>query len=102
MADGSTAISVTLRERDGQYGAFNSCAAAAQKLKAAMGAGYNWPYLDADMREALELIATKIARILNGDPDKSDSWHDIAGYARLVEERLLREQAEAIDPDEVD
>jgi hypothetical protein len=25
-----------------------------------------------------------VGRILNGDPNWSDSWHDIAGYAQLV------------------
>jgi len=32
--------------------------------------------------------AHKIGRILNGDPNWSDSWHDIAGYAQLVANRL--------------
>ena len=44
--------------------------------------------LSPDQREALEMIAHKIARILNGDPDYADSWHDIAGYAQLVADRL--------------
>jgi hypothetical protein len=42
----------------------------------------------ADQREALDMIAHKIARIINGDPDYADSWVDIAGYATLVSERL--------------
>ena len=103
MADGSIAIGVTLRQRDRQYGSFNSCADVSQKIKAAMRLGHNWGYLDGDMREALEMIATKVARILNGNADIPDHWHDIAGYARLVEERLVREAGEAeVDPDEVD
>lgn len=32
-------------------------------------------------------IADKIARILNGDPEYRDNWHDIAGYAKLAEDR---------------
>jgi hypothetical protein len=44
--------------------------------------------LDDDQSEALEMIAHKIARILNGDPNYVDSWLDIAGYATLVAERL--------------
>ena len=27
-------------------------------------------------------------RILNGDPDYHDSWHDIVGYAQLVADEL--------------
>ena len=44
--------------------------------------------LDPDQREALEMIAHKIARIVNGDPNYADSWVDIAGYATLVADRL--------------
>ena len=41
-----------------------------------------------DQREALDMIIHKIGRIINGNPDKVDSWVDIAGYARLVADRL--------------
>ena len=34
------------------------------------------------------MIQHKIARILNGDLRYADSWHDIAGYATLVDKRL--------------
>ena len=48
----------------------------------------NWEALTEVQHEALEHIATKIARILSGDPNHADHWNDIQGYARLVEERL--------------
>jgi len=38
------------------------------------------------------MILHKIARILNGDPEYSDNWHDIAGYATLIEVALIKEQ----------
>ena len=44
--------------------------------------------MDDDQVEALEMIAHKIGRIINGDHSYSDSWHDIAGYAKLVADRL--------------
>ena len=44
--------------------------------------------LKADQQEALDMIAHKIGRIINGDPDYADSWDDIAGYAKLVGDRL--------------
>ena len=53
----------------------------------------NWPGLTDAQREALEMVAHKIGRILNGDPNYHDSWHDIVGYAKLVADRLQREQA---------
>ena len=34
------------------------------------------------------MILHKIGRIINGDADYADSWHDIAGYASLVDKRL--------------
>lgn len=36
--------------------------------------------------EALEMICTKIARILAGNARESDHWSDIAGYAELGRE----------------
>ena len=47
----------------------------------------NWQKLDFVKRQALSVIAAKIARILNGDPEYKDNWHDIQGYAKLVEDR---------------
>jgi len=41
-----------------------------------------------DQWEALEMIVHKIGRIVNGDPDVTDHWVDIAGYATLIAERL--------------
>jgi hypothetical protein len=38
--------------------------------------------------EALEMICVKMARIMNGDPLYRDNWVDIAGYAKLVSDRL--------------
>jgi hypothetical protein len=35
------------------------------------------------------MILMKLARALNGDPNDTDNWHDIQGYAKLVEDRIL-------------
>jgi hypothetical protein len=42
------------------------------------------------MQESLDLIANKLARIVNGDPFYDDSWHDVGGYAKLVEIELAK------------
>lgn len=84
----------TLTERGKRYGAFTGHADIAQDLKRAMKRG-NWTSLRSSQREALEMIQHKIARILNGDPDYADSWHDIAGYATLVEAVLSAEARKA-------
>jgi hypothetical protein len=75
-----------LNERGERYGTFQQQAAISQSLKRVMFAAEK--KLEDDQTEALEMIANKIARILNGDPDYADSWTDIAGYATLVAERL--------------
>lgn len=81
-------VNATLDERGSRYGKFTGHAAITQSLKHAMHCTVKWSTLDADQKEALEMIAHKIGRILNGDPNYADSWHDIAGYATLVDKRL--------------
>lgn len=81
-------VNKTLRDRDPRYGNFFVQARVSQGLKAVMSGTPNWDSMSDFQREALELIAIKISRILNGDPAYKDSWHDIAGYARLAEEQL--------------
>lgn len=81
-------IDATLGERGKRYGKFKNHAAITQSLKDVMRGCGKWPDLDYDQIEALEMIAHKIGRILNGDPNYADSWIDIAGYAKLVADRL--------------
>lgn len=83
-----TNIDATLTERGNRYGKFTTHAAISQRLKEAMVATPNWSCLAPDQKESLEMVAHKIGRILNGDPDYDDSWVDIAGYTKLVADRL--------------
>ena len=85
----TSAIDTTLAERGNRYGKFTGHAEITQALKDTMKAAPKWGNLTADQREALEMIAHKIGRILNGDANYHDSWHDIVGYAKLVADRLL-------------
>jgi hypothetical protein len=78
----------TLAERGSRYGQFINHAEIAQGLQAVIQKAPNWSSLDYDMRQALVVITDKIARILNGDPYYGDNWHDIQGYAKLVEDRV--------------
>ena len=78
----------TLTERGERYGDFTDNAAVSQRIKDAMMYDEGmWARLNYVQREALSVIAQKFARILNGDPNYRDNWHDIQGYARLAEER---------------
>lgn len=85
-------ISATLAQRGGRYGQFKDHAKIAQGVQDVLRAAPNWNKLDPDMRQALSVIADKMARILNGDPYYSDSWHDIQGYSKLVEDRIKKER----------
>jgi len=90
-----TDIASTLAERGTRYGSFEGHARITQALKLAMIESPNWLELADDQMEALQMIAHKIGRILNGDPDYDDSWVDIAGYAKLVADRLQARDASA-------
>lgn len=81
-------LDATLSERGDRYGKFTGHARVTQNLKRVMFAHRSRADLDDDMIEALEMIAHKIGRILNGDPTYADSWVDLAGYAKLVADRL--------------
>lgn len=84
----SDSITATLAERGKRYGKFSEHAKISQLLKGVMQSRPGYEGLRADQREALEMIAHKIARILNGDPNYVDNWVDIAGYAKLVADRI--------------
>ena len=83
-------IENTLQERGERYGKFHEHAQISQNLKTYLEAEIVKRKVDLayDQKEALEMICHKIARIINGDPNYADSWHDIAGYAQLVADRL--------------
>jgi DNA-binding transcriptional regulator LsrR (DeoR family) len=83
-------ITGVLEERGTRYGPFLSHAAITQRLKtvAHQFANERGTKLVVDQAEALDMIFHKIGRILNGDPNYADSWVDIAGYAKLVADRL--------------
>lgn len=83
-------VTAVLTERGSRYGAFITHAAVTQQLKdvAHKHLHHRGKVLAPDQQEALDMIFHKIGRIINGDPDYDDSWVDIAGYAKLVADRL--------------
>ena len=104
-------IENTLAERGNRYGDFTDHARLCQDLKDVMttfavvqntpnsvAVRCPWGDLPATHKQALEVIADKIARILSGDPNYADNWHDIQGYAKLVEDRLPQ-QGGVVKPD---
>lgn len=85
----SSDVDATLAERGNRYGSFDGHAEITQSLKLVMQNTKNWDRLSPDKKESLEMIVHKIGRILNGDPEYKDSWHDIAGYAKLSEDLCI-------------
>jgi len=87
-----TDINETLGERGSRYGNFGGHAAITQALKDTYFSFINTVqgphHLNDSQKEAVEMIFHKLGRIANGDPNYADSWHDIAGYATLVDEQL--------------
>lgn len=83
-------VDAILDDRAQDYGKFIQGAEIMQMLKRIV---HN--YIEArgtklafDQREAIDMIIHKLGRIINGNPDKVDTWVDIAGYAKLVADRL--------------
>ena len=81
-------VDATLTERGEDYGNYANKAVFIQEVKYPMRSGPSWDTMDPDMRESMEMIAHKMGRIAYGDPSHLDSWIDIAGYAKLVSDRL--------------
>lgn len=71
--------------RDHQHGGMEAVGIVAQLLKDALRDGRNWDRLGCGHREALDMIAHKIARILSGaNPHDPQHWEDVAGYAQAA------------------
>jgi hypothetical protein len=81
-------IDMTLGARERTHGNFRYTACLAQEIKTVMRQGQNWERLSPCQCEALDQIASKIARVLSGDPRHEDHWRDIQGYSHLAEKTL--------------
>jgi hypothetical protein len=87
----TTEVSAVLTERAKTHGDYGDNARVGQMLKRAMEAEKGWARLDDCQRESLHMIAHKVARILGGDPNVADHWTDIAGYSKLVADRIAEQ-----------
>ncbi|MGQ4637302.1 DUF6378 domain-containing protein [Acinetobacter junii] len=81
-------INQTLEQRGSRYGKFKDVAATTYALQEILRSASNYERMADDQIIALDMICNKIARIVNGDPNYIDNWHDISGYATLVEQEL--------------
>jgi hypothetical protein len=83
-------VDTVLDTRADQYGSFMQGADIAIRIKSIMhnAVARNDMHVFPDQLLALDMIAVKISRIVNGNASHRDSWLDIAGYAKLVADRL--------------
>ena len=80
-------INETLEQRGARYGEFSEVAETTYQLQEALKRSQPSSMTSSQII-ALDMICNKMARIVNGDPNYIDNWHDIAGYATLVEQEL--------------
>ena len=97
-----------INEREKTHGPYNFTAAWSQSLKDMFRGSPSWALMNDGQKEALEMIAAKLARLLNGNHNFRDHPIDIAGYAELYADSIdmttakVAEQMEAEIKDTVD
>lgn len=79
-------VEETLKQRGSVHGDYNEQSKLHDDLLAVMMKRPSFLSLKPQQRQALNIIAMKTSRILSGDANHPDHWHDIAGYATLAEQ----------------
>lgn len=88
----SNNVEDTLKERGSRYGDFADNARVSEALMDILRAEPGYKNLRPVHRSALNVMTQKMARVVNGDPEYKDNWHDIGGYAKLTEDRCIVEK----------
>jgi hypothetical protein len=79
-----------LNEREKTHGDYIVQAEISQALKDVLARMSGYPDMPAPVRESLEMICCKMARLVCGDYRHDDSWCDIAGYADLARSAIRK------------
>ena len=82
------AVEGTIKTRHNTHGDYKYQCEVTQRLKQAIGWGDVNGKTTSYQKEALDMICVKMGRICAGNPFEPDHWHDIAGYAMLVEKAI--------------
>lgn len=77
-----------LAERGKTHGEYAEHARCTQSILRVLQAERGYPALSDMQKETLHMIAHKMGRIVTGNPDLADHYDDIAGYAKLISQRL--------------
>lgn len=81
-----------IKERSDSYGEFRENATVAQLLKEAIQMETNYSNMPPYMRESLDIICSKISRMVTGSYKHEDNWVDIQGFAKLALDRLREDK----------
>ena len=84
-------VNSTLSAREQTHGSFIDNGEVMQELKKTCRSGARYHRLSNPQKEAVDMICHKLGRIVCGNSNFTDHWHDIAGYATLVENILNSE-----------
>lgn len=79
-----------IESREETHGDYQNQAGLAQLTKTLWRSAPGWQKLSLAQRESLDMVATKVSRILLGDPNTADSWLDLAGYSTLIHNILVK------------
>jgi hypothetical protein len=83
-------IEDVLEQREATHGDFPTKATTIQVLKNIMRGTEKWRDLSFAQQESLDMIMTKVGRILHGNPNEPDHWLDIIGYTKLISDKLKK------------
>lgn len=84
----STGFYETLQDRGGTHGVYRTQSNCTENIACIIRHSNNYIDMPTYVRHALEMVSVKLGRICSGDWAYPDHWHDIAGYASLVEKEL--------------
>ena len=93
-------VNQTLAERNRTHGPWGTQAATAAKIKETLRLSPRWNRIPSFQKEALDHIAIKLSRIVNGNSYEADHWHDIIGYATLGATPTVSLPTPSAHPDE--
>lgn len=87
-------ITQTLKERGSRYGTFEENAEVTQKLLDILLTAPSSGKLTVMHKEILHMICHKMSRMVCGDPMYVDNVHDIIGYAKGLEDYLIKKEGQ--------
>ncbi len=93
------AIQETIIERTNTHGEFKDQASIIWRTLAIWERSPNWVKLPPFMKEAMHMTLHKYGRVMVGDFEFVDHWHDVVGYNQLVVDRLPLTPRLQDDPD---